>query len=254
VITVVIIVAAVVLVAAVAVVLVVTWINSRGKFIFLDNVVHDRAEIKAPWRRFKVQGNSLFLWRIVFGLIAFLVIVAVIAALALSIIPFVRSRDMLPVAIIGGSVSALLLLAAVIVLAYVSIFLRNFVVPIMYKYDLKTNEAWRMLLPLVQANAGKFILYGLFLILVVLGVIIVILTVVVLTCCIAGCLIIIPYVGSVVLLPVSVFMRALGPEFMRQFSPDFDVFPPDAQPPAPSGMMPRFHSEALTWPSGGELR
>jgi hypothetical protein len=240
VITVVIIVAAVVLVAAVAVVLVVTWINSRGKFIFLDNVVHDKAEIKAPWRRFKVQGNSLFLWRIVFGLIVFLVVAAIVAVLALSIVPYIRSRDMFLVMIIGGSVSMLLMIAAVIALAYVNIFLKDFVVPVMYKYNLKTNEAWRMLLPLIQANAGKFILYGLFLILVVLGVIIVILTVVVLTCCIAGCLILIPYVGSVVLLPISVLMRALGPEFLRQFSPDFDVFPPEGVPQAPAAAMPSY--------------
>jgi hypothetical protein len=34
-----------------ALVVVVLWLSSRAKFIFLDNVVHERAEIVAPWSR-----------------------------------------------------------------------------------------------------------------------------------------------------------------------------------------------------------
>ena len=49
-----------------AIVLAVLWVSSRAKFIFLDNVVHNRAEIVEPWKRFKTIGDSLFLWRVGF--------------------------------------------------------------------------------------------------------------------------------------------------------------------------------------------
>ena len=42
-----------------------TWLSSRGKFMFLDNVVHDRAKVTKPWYDFREHGNSLFLWRLV---------------------------------------------------------------------------------------------------------------------------------------------------------------------------------------------
>ena len=34
------------------------WISSRGKFIYLDNVVHDRAQIVEPWSRFRRLGDT----------------------------------------------------------------------------------------------------------------------------------------------------------------------------------------------------
>lgn len=50
-----------------------------------------------------------------------------------------------------------------------------------------------------------------------------ILLTVVVTCCVAGCLMAIPYLGTVLLLPVTVFFRGVGPEFLRQFGGEFDL-------------------------------
>ena len=38
-----------------------------------------------------------------------------------------------------------------------------------------------------------------------------------------------PYLGAVFLLPFSVFFRFLGPEFLRQFGSDYDIFLPAAE-------------------------
>ena len=46
-----------------------TWLNSRGKFMFLHCVALDRAEVNRPWREFVREGNSLFWFRFVLGLI-----------------------------------------------------------------------------------------------------------------------------------------------------------------------------------------
>jgi len=52
-----------------------------------------------------------------------------------------------------------------------------------------------------------------------------------LTCCALFLVLAIPYVGTVVLLPVYVTARAFGPEFLAQFGPEFETWP--AADPAP---------------------
>jgi len=58
------------------------------------------------------------------------------------------------------------------------------------------------------------------------------------TCCIAGCLLALPYLGTVLLLPVLVFKRGYSIHYLAQYGPDYDVFapgePPVATVPAPS--------------------
>jgi hypothetical protein len=55
---------------------------------------------------------------------------------------------------------------------------------------------------------------------------------VVLTCCIAACLLAIPYLGTVAMLPVLVFFRAYPIHFLAQFGDTYDVF--QAARPAPA--------------------
>jgi len=212
-------------VVVLAVVAVLLWLSSRGKFIFLDNCVHERAEISNPWHRYKDLGNSLFLWRVAFvG-----VVIAVLAAAAL--IPAI------PAALIsGGSFDDLSIfamsswgvffgLAAVVVVIislFVSLFLDAFVVPIMYRYELGAVEAWNYLVPWLKAHTGSFVLYGFFVLLLTIGFAIVSMLACLLTCCIAA----LPYIGTVVLLPLWVTYRHLSLEWLAQFDPGFDVFTP----------------------------
>ena len=46
----------------------VLWINSRGIFIYLDNVATGRSDVARPWREHADLAGSLFAWR--FGLVA----------------------------------------------------------------------------------------------------------------------------------------------------------------------------------------
>ncbi len=208
-----------------AIVALLLWLSSRGKFIFLDNVVHERAEISNPWHRYKDLGNSLFLWRVAFvG-----VVIAVLAAAAL--IPAI------PAALIsGGSFDDLSIfamsswgvffgLAAVVVIIislFVSLFLDAFVVPIMYRFNLGAIEAWKYLVPWLKTNTGSFVLYGFFVLLLTIGFGIVSMLACLLTCCIAA----LPYIGTVVLLPLWVTYRHLSLEWLAQFDPGFDVYSP----------------------------
>jgi hypothetical protein len=44
------------------------------------------------------------------------------------------------------------------------------------------------------------------------------------TCCIGLVLMAIPYIGAVLLLPVTVFVRSLGPEYLAQFGEEYNLF------------------------------
>jgi hypothetical protein len=57
-----------------------------------------------------------------------------------------------------------------------------------------------------------------------------------LTCCIGFLILAIPYVGSVVLLPVSYLFRALSVEFLEQFGPEYVLFPATTSPAPPAPM------------------
>ncbi len=243
-------------VVLVVVVLAVVWLSSRGKLMFLDNVVHGRALVAAPWGRYRRLGDSLFLWRLGFGLIC-LVVVAVVLVMILG--PAIAAGSWhdpmaglsIAAAIVGGLVVAAVALVAVLV----SLLLDSFVVPIMVRYDLTASAAWRALLPWVQAYLGHFILYALFVLVLALFMALCSSVVCLLTC-FACCIWVMPLVGSyvmtAVLLPLWVTYRAFTVEWLAQLDPRFDLFawaaagqstpvegpapPPEETPtPAPGG-------------------
>jgi hypothetical protein len=210
------------------IVLLLLWISSRAKFIFLDNVVHDRAQIVEPWKRFHRLGNSLFLWRFGFVVACFVVFLGV-ALLVLAPAATLSFHDAVRGLSFAGMFLGVLLAVVIgVVIAYILLLLENFVIPIMYRFDLKATDAWRALLPWLRAHPGWFFLYGLFVLLVAIPVVFVIALLVCCTCCIVA----LPYVGTVILLPMWVAYRALGPEFLAQFDPKFDIFTP-VLPPIP---------------------
>src|SRR5436853_491580 len=47
--------------ALVAVIVLFAWLQARGRFMFTDCVVRNRAAIAQPWREFRPLGNSFFL-------------------------------------------------------------------------------------------------------------------------------------------------------------------------------------------------
>ena len=218
------------------------WLSSRGEFIFLDDVVHDKAEIKKPWNEYKTEGNSLFFWRL--GFIVALIVTIVLAALPAILYIAEYGEDMPSVALVFLLFCPIMLVAFGAV--YVDLFLRSFVVPIMYKERVKTNAAWRIFGPLLKQKLGWFLLYGLWLLVLMIGVAFAILILVLVTCCIAGIILVIPYIGTVALLPLYVALRALSLEFLAQFGDRFKIFPePEpalataaggpGQPPPPAG-------------------
>jgi hypothetical protein len=211
--------------------IVAVWVSSRGKFMFLDNVLNDRDLVKHPWGEYRAEGNSLFLWTIIF---TFLVIAIVVAYLVSAYSSLYALYDQY------GAVSPLLFSALWMILGFgvivglaklIDLLVTDFVVPIMYKFRLTTLKAWGVFLPLLSGHLPAFGGYALLLLLLYLGIAVFVVVGGCLTCCIGFVLLAIPYVGTVILLPVLYTLRAFSIEFLEQFGPEYRFFPPPREEP-----------------------
>jgi hypothetical protein len=219
------IIAALIILAIVAVFL---WLGSRGKFIFTDCIVRNRGAIEEPWREYRREGNSLFLFSIVIALI-FLAVILVFGSIVF--LPAILQGDNFTAGvsfIIGGISFVLLILIMVFAWALIS----QFMVPIMYRRRCTASEAFRTTLSLITARFGLFVLYFLFVIVLGLATAMIACIATCITCCITA----IPYVGTVILLPLYVTLAAYPLLFVRQFGTDFDVWaavtpPVTSEPP-----------------------
>jgi hypothetical protein len=215
--------------------LVLLWINSRGQFMLLSNVARNRSDIKAPWRAYQREGDSLFLWRLVFSLVCLLLALLILGAGVLMALPAISSRSFGPSVVLAIVVTVLLFICYGIVVGSVTVLLQDFVVPIMYVQRLRTTAAWRVFMGLFGPNFWRFVLYLLVRLGLDLAAGVVILLVVLCTCCCAGIVLAIPYLGAVLLLPYTVFFRALGVEYLRQYGAAYDALP---TPPGPATFQP----------------
>src|SRR5205085_12565268 len=108
--------------------------------------------------------------------------------------------------------------------------------PVMYRRKCRAMEGFRAACALIADYPGEIVIYCLFWFVLGLAVVMVSCLVTCATCCLAA----VPYVGTVILLPIFVFLRAFGLLFFRQFGPDYDVWasmsepPPIQAPPLPS--------------------
>ncbi len=200
------------------------WLSSRGKFMFLDNVVKNRAEIAKPWHEFKRLGNSLFLWRLFFRLVCIVVFIVLLGQCFIigSSIYEDRYASTFPVFKIVAMVFLLILMIAAA--GYILLFLEDFVVPIMYKKNLSANRSWGVFFQLFLKHPVEFLLYGILVFFLYIIAAVCIVVAALLTCCIGLVLLIVPYIGSVVILPVSYLFRSFSLEFLGQFGEEFKLF------------------------------
>ena len=230
-------VAIVIVLIVAAVVVALLWVSSRGKFMFLDNVVHNRALVTQPWHEMRTLGNSLFWWRLIFSCIVIALMLILIGVPGYFLLSTFDETNMRPPWIAGlvGATTAIVL--AGITLTYITLLLEDFVVPVMYKNSLSVTDAWGRVIRLHGERFSSVIGYALWRLLLSVATGILMVIVVLVTCCIAGLLFAIPYIGTVALLPVSVFFRSLALEFIRQLGSDFDVW--EGAVPSPMEQLPQ---------------
>jgi hypothetical protein len=223
-----------VLVVVVAISLVLTWLSSRGHFMFLDGVVRNRGAVVDPWHEYRREGNSLFWFRVGLGLVGFFVVLLILAMGVAVALPDIRAERFGPFAIIAAVLGVGLMICFAVFMGMIQVYQADFVVPIMYLRRTSTVSAWREFhATLFSPYMTTFVLYFLMKIVIAIGTGLVAFALMCVTCCIA----ILPYVGSVILLPVSVFLRTYPLVFLEQFGSNWQILQTRA-PPIPGGWMP----------------
>lgn len=216
---------AIVLIVCVGLGILVIWVNSRGKFMFLYCVALNKAEIAEPWRKYATLANSLFAFRLGLALIGFALTVPILIVGGVITFGMVTNHSPNVVGILCLIGLVMIFILLIIVFALINVFTRDFVVPIMFRQEKRCVESWAIFRRMLAANAGQFVLYVLFQFVLGMAIASVIVGIVLLTFCIAGCLLAIPYLGTVMLLPVLVFRRAYALHYLAQYGPEYNVFP-----------------------------
>jgi hypothetical protein len=216
------------------------WLSSRGRFMFLHCVAENKAEVRAPWHKFRDQAGSLFVFRLVVGIIGFTCITLFIGMIIAAIILLSRgSRYTAPGLIAGIVVVTLIAILVGIVFALIRKFTKDFVVPIMYLRGCRCLDAWGEFWSMLTGNKGRFALYILFQIVISMAIGAILTALACVTCCCAACIFAIPYIGTVALLPIFVFGRSYSLYYLAQYGGQYDVFIPIAQLQGPPIIEPQ---------------
>jgi hypothetical protein len=214
-----------------------TWLNSRGMFMFLHCVARNRAEVAEPWKQFGPQGDSLFAFRLGLGFVSMAVLLppllwGVVKSLRMFMDATWDARGVRDVILLGAA-----WLVGVIVFGIVRRLTNDFVVPLMFLRRKRWREGWAEFWCLLAAHPGEYVLYLLFQIVLAVAIGVIVVAAVLATCCIAGCFLALPYLGTVLLLPVLVFVRSYSLCYLAQYGPQYDAFAP-AEPPLAANPAP----------------
>src|SRR6266700_5315770 len=212
-----------------AFIILITWLKARGTFIFTVCIVRNRAAIVEPWHVYRREGNSYFLFLLVI-LFGAVVIAAIMVAIFIALGWLQHG---------AGETNAITSIALLVFLFLfwfsIAIFVAlvsYFTAPVMYRRRFRATEAFRDVTRLIARHLVPFVLVCLFSIVLFLAALMIGGIVSCATCCLAA----LPYVGTVILLPLFVCLRAFGLLFLRQFGADYDVWSglsQSAPPPAP---------------------
>jgi len=238
-------VAVVVLIFILALAFVFMWLKSRGQFMFLHCVAENKGEVVKPWKHYAQQANSLFQFKVVLWLAGSVASLFFVVPLVFIVISFAKTDFKVFAA--AGVIPAIFLVLGLFFLAIclgvIKTLTEDFVVPIMRLRACSLVDGWRHFWALCKPNMGTFFLFLLFLIVVHIVIGMIAFAVVAAACCMCcvGIIFFIPYIGTVVMLPLLVWRRAYSALFLAQFGPEYDVFaridsvvvPTESFPPVP---------------------
>ena len=211
------------------------WLGARGQFMFLDNIVRNRGAISWPWHYYKRQANSLFGLYLLFMVISFAILLPILIVAIVMCIPLFQQHRWPEGGEIAGFVAlGLAYLALAVVIGFVLFVFREFGVPLMFRQGLLARPAFWASMNLIQQHTGSVVVFVLLRIAIFIGVAILSVIICCATCCIGA----LPYIGTVLLLPVLIYVKCFSLDCLAQFGPECDVWTVDVPPAGPVGIPP----------------
>ena len=199
------------------------WLSSRGRFIFLDMLVHgtDAERFGNRWRRFKTPANSFFQIKLVFYLSYIVCALIGILGLLPFLIPLLNSiaeKDVIHLPYLNYSALppdlqslylgvCLFLIAAgflgILVLAILETIFNDYGALLMYRKGISGWAALQSSLAAIREQPLRFVKYIWGLILIqILSALAILAFLIVTCCCIGYILLLIPYISTVVMMPI----------------------------------------------------
>ena len=214
--------AAVALVLILCITALVLWLNSRGVFMYVDNVATGRSDVSRPWREHAGKADSYFAWSFGLTVGALTAGIVLLVTAALVAIRMARGTGSMAASVAGLVALLGMFLVLVLLASLASLALRDFVAPLQMKMGGSCGAAIDVFLGLLRAHGGTFAIYVLLKIVfaVVMGVVVLV------AACVTCCCALIPVVTQTVLQPAFYFERAWGLCLLRQLG--YDLLPPAA--------------------------
>lgn len=212
-----------------------SWIGTRGQMMAIRNVSRGEASVAQAWHETRDAAFSMFKVRLLLAAIG-LGITIPLVVLAVS-----RTYSLIDAGVTDGETLLVGVLPIVVVLVATSLafsvvesILRNFVAPLMWRFELGFRDAVARFRELADGNWGPIIGFLLLRFVAALLFGVVDSLVVTCTCCIGG----LPVLHQTLLAPWYVFERAWTLYFIESAGPEWkmtdDIAPPQFPgPPAP---------------------
>lgn len=200
----------------------ITFLRARGHFMLLHALTHEKFEIGESWSEYSNEANSAF--KYFFAITAAPPLLGGVFVAFLAVIAYsdIMRGTMGAAGVIAFALGILVGLPVLILLVLANNFVRDFVLPVMFVHRIPLGEAWaRVRGPILGEHKGELVLFYLlsFALAIAAGVVTCVAT------CLTLCATALPYIGTVILLPIYIFFRCYSLCFLQQLGPDFWSFP-----------------------------
>lgn len=132
------------------------WLASVFKFVYVHQITRVPLAIREPFHRYRGLGTSFFLWELAFSVV---VLIALAVLVGLPWIAIIMTDAGTGAKIVVAVWSVLVGLPIIVGMILVSIYASDFVLATMFVREVRVLEAWRIVIPLLRANAGQSLLY-----------------------------------------------------------------------------------------------
>jgi hypothetical protein len=216
------------LIFSIAFTIMVIWISSRGRFMFYHCVLYNSNQVAHPWHYYQHLAASLFRFRLILAIIGILLGMGFMGLIISAAGSTFQISD-LPL-LLPQSAFLMPLLLIILGLLICDMLTNDFVIPIMHKHTLTCTAAWSVVWGTVGASKLNIFWYLLFKAMVAMAVGSAFLFLGLITRDAIYQMLMIPYIGALVLLPILTFKRTFALHYLRQFGPDFDLFASEPEP------------------------
>jgi preprotein translocase subunit Sss1 len=150
---------AVLVVAALLLGILLTYVSSVMRFILFDSVLVKDCHIREGWSRRQGPGWHYFLWKLLYLLSTFgvlIVLVGIPAGFAFAVGWLNNPKQHMVVLVLGGIVLFLAIMIFLFVMAVIYVLTKDFVVPQMALENIGALEGWRRLWAMMKAEKSSY--------------------------------------------------------------------------------------------------